>query len=490
MAALLAGCVTPEEIGEAERMERLGTDLGTMYADQEPITGPISLSEAIARGLKYNLDKRLKIMELGLTRAGLRYKSTAMLPELAASAGFNERDSFRGSSSRSLITGKQSLEVSTSEDRSLRTSDLQVVWNVLDFGLTYLRMRQEADRVMIAEERRIKVTQNICLDIRDAYWRAATAQIMLPRVERLIGRIQAALDRSRGVQSSGAGEPADELALQRRLLEHMRDLMEVRRRLALAQAELASLMNIRPGTKFTLVVPSLRSLRVPHVTARIADLEEAALLDRPELREEDYKKRISLIEVDAALVRLLPGVELRAGTNFDSNSFLFDNSWEGAAALITKNLMELATAPHAIEFAREDVVVADARRQSLSMAVVAQLHIALQRYALAQDVFRVARSIYGVDRDLADLAERSADTTAGSDVEALAALSRKTVSELQYLTAYAEVQNAYGRILNSVGAPRIPADLEAMDIASLTQEVKVLFDEWKPPVASLQVASN
>lgn len=486
----ISGCVRPDPLLDDEIAARVGADMAQMYADQEPLNGPLGLHEAVARGLKYNLDKRLKMMELGLAKAGLRYKHMDMLPKLAAQAGWRARNRFRGSSSRSLITGNQSLEVSTSEDKRVRYGDLQLVWNLLDFGLTYLRVRQEADKVLIAEERRIKVTQNLVMDIRDAYWRAVAAQRLIPQINRLIGEMARAINRSRRMHRSGDGEPADELKLQRALLTHKRDMMEVRRKLSIAKGELASLINLPPGTRFRVRVARHHSFAIPHLRGSIDAIETAALSNRPELREEDYKHRISVTEVRAAYVRLLPGIELRVGRNYDSNSFLYDNYWSNAGALLTKNLMELATAPVAIAYARQDVKTAVARRRALSMAVLAQVHIALHRYALARDLFKVSSNIYRVDRQLSDIATRGAAGSDRSDADALEARSRRLVSALRFYTAYADVQAAYGRILNSVGAHRYPQDIEEMDVKSLAKEIASTIDDWHAPAPQWQVATR
>ncbi len=487
----LAGCAAiPTPITEPMRLGRVQNDGKLMFADQEPIRGPVDLYEAIARGLKYNLDKRLKQLELGLADARLKQDATGMLPKVVADAGYNARDSFRGSSSRSLITGAQSLEVSTSEDKEVKTADLSAVWNVLDFGLTYLRSKQHADEVLVAEERRIKVVQNMIQDVRDAYWRAASAERLLPRVGQLIDKIEAAIGHSQSVRRSGAAEPADQLKVERELLGNLKDLTEVRRKLLLAKAELAALINVPPGADFKVAAPDIGHLPAPHLTAQTTQLQRAALLNRPELREEDYKKRISLTEVDAAYVRLLPGFELKAGRNFDSNSFLSNTLWTSAAGFLTKNLVELATAERSIGTAEADVKVADGRRIALSMAVIAQVQIALQRYALAQDNFRVAGRLLGVDTELSSVARSGTEADAGSEIEALTALSRRTVSELQYMVAYADLQNAYGRILNSVGANRLPLEIERQNVATLKVQVRNLIDDWKLDLPSSNLAAR
>ena len=63
-AALAAGCaVTPEPITQEERVQRAAEDMEAMFADQEPLEGPVSLAEAMARAVKYNLDHRVALME-------------------------------------------------------------------------------------------------------------------------------------------------------------------------------------------------------------------------------------------------------------------------------------------------------------------------------------------------------------------------------------------------------------------------------------------
>ena len=70
-STLLAGCgaLTPVPYTTEELRDRVALDRMQMYADQEPINGPISFHEAAARALKYNLDYKLKLMENALTQS-------------------------------------------------------------------------------------------------------------------------------------------------------------------------------------------------------------------------------------------------------------------------------------------------------------------------------------------------------------------------------------------------------------------------------------
>ena len=46
--------------------------------------------------------------------------------------------------------------------------------------------------------------------------------------------------------------------------------------------------------------------------------------------------------------------------------------------------------------------------------------------------------------------------------------------------AYADVQNAFGRILNSVGAHRLPESMEDTDVATLAETLGPMLDDWRP----------
>src|SRR5690606_29006486 len=111
---------------------------------QPPASAPVTLEEAMARALKYNLDNRLKMMEQALAHHQLDIANFNLLPQLTANAGYVTRDNRYGSSSQDLATGQQSLVPSTSLDKTYRTADLSFSWNILDFGVSYYQAHQQA----------------------------------------------------------------------------------------------------------------------------------------------------------------------------------------------------------------------------------------------------------------------------------------------------------------------------------------------------------
>src|SRR5260221_8422185 len=109
-AFLVAGCVVqPHPITDAEIMAQAAADRQAMFAGQEPLTHPLTLQEAYARALKYNLDRRAKLMEQAVAYDGLEVGNFDLLPKLTADAGYFTRDNTQASSNRSNATGAQSL---------------------------------------------------------------------------------------------------------------------------------------------------------------------------------------------------------------------------------------------------------------------------------------------------------------------------------------------------------------------------------------------
>ena len=100
----LTSCaIKPIPLTTDEVQSRVKEDRAVLTKDQEPISGPIDLYEAMARALKYNLDARVELMHKMLAQTQLDLSHYAMLPRLAANAGFDGRNNFSGGRAQSLL---------------------------------------------------------------------------------------------------------------------------------------------------------------------------------------------------------------------------------------------------------------------------------------------------------------------------------------------------------------------------------------------------
>jgi len=478
VATMMCGCsLVPHPLTEAERAAEMQADRVAMFAGQEPLNHPLTLHEALARALRYNLDARVKVMEEALAADDLDLSRYDLLPRAGYNAAYLTRNNVEGSSSRSVTTGLQTLEPSTSTDRDRVVADLTLSWNLLDFGVSYFNARQQADRILVVDEQRRRVTQSLFQDVRRAFWRAAGAQVLNARIRSAIHEAEGALSNSRQVEKEGLRSPVDALRYQKALLDLLRQLESVQQVLAISKAELASLINLPPGQNYTLAVP--HSLAVQPLSLPMARMEETALMLNPDIREQSYLKRISVDEAHKAILKLLPSVNLSWGPNYDSNSFLVNNTWTAGAVRIGGYLNSLITAPVTIKRAENAELLVDVRREALSIAVLAKLHIAYQQYLAASRDYRRSSDLADVDQRLSQqIANRTATDVQG-DLERISAEVSAVFSELRRYQAYAEAQAALGRIYATLGVDPVPGEAAVYDIAELSREIRRGMQDWQ-----------
>ena len=467
-AAVLAGCsVTPEPLTQEAVRKRVLDDQFRIYSDQEQVFTPIGFDEALARALKYNLDYRLKVMESAVNLSLAEVSRYDMLPSVLASAGYTLRNNDAGSTSYDVVTGQDLWggNPTSSQERRRRIAGAEFSWSALDFGVSYYRARQQADQLLISEERRKRVMQTIVEDVRSAYWRAVGAQRLKPQTEELMVRARTALERSREAERMGLLPPREALNYQRQLLDAIGLLAAHRQDLEYAKRELAALMNITPGTDFTLREDGEPALM--GAPFNVAELEELALHNRPELREEDYRRRITAAEARKQMLSVLPNLSLNIGAQYDSNRYLYNNNWVDSTLRASFNLMRLAALPSINKSRQAQEQLDDARRMALSMAILTQVRVSIELYRMSLYELEIARESSMVDQRLLSFSKAALATRAESDLDLIRAEVRALNSDHQRYLAYARAQAAFGRIYNSIGLEVLPGDFEHLSVAEL-----------------------
>lgn len=470
IAVLAGGCaVQPVPMTPNEVQDRIAGDRERMFARQEPVTDAISLSEALARALKYNLDHRVKQMEIALANRILQSASADMLPRLALDAGYYNRSNYSGGTSMGIETGTISLIPSTSTERAYADANLNLVWNVLDFGVSKVTAEQKATDVLITLERRRRVMQNIWLDTHEAYWHAVAAQRVLPELDRLILKTRSALSDSRKMESSAAQNPELALNYQKRLMKSLDELAKLRQEMTLAKSRLAALMNLGPGADYRLAVP--KGMDVPGKPDRsLEELEQLALANQPELREEDYKTRIRALDVKKAVLRMYPGLELSLGGHANDNAFLYNNSWFDVALRLSWNLIHaIHKGPAEKREAEAHVELADNRRMALSMAILTQVWVSHARYQLARDDYGLAREMLRVENRLNDLTKHGQESSTRSQMDVVLASAESLAARMRQEVSLAQLHTSQARLYHTVGVDPLDYTLFAVKDYSFSQ---------------------
>ncbi|MBV9520114.1 MAG: TolC family protein [Hyphomicrobiales bacterium] len=488
-ALLLAGCIlVPKPLTTEERRSEVQVDRQAMFADMEPLTRPLTLNDAFARALKYNLDKRVKVMEEALATNDLDLSRYDLLPKLSVDGLGTTRNRFDASSSESILTRQQSLVPSTSSDINRFTGDLTLSWNILDFGVSYFNARQQSNRVLIAQEQYRKAVQTLLQDVRRAFWRAAAAQSLDAEVKQAIRVAEATLPAARRVETEGLKSPVDSLRYQKALLDAIRQLETNQQALAVSKDELASLINLPPGQPYTVAVPDLNSLRADPLSMRVAEMENTALLLNPDIRAESYESRISADETRKALLKLLPGVTLSFDPNYDSNSFTVHHYWLAGAARVNGYLSNLLTAPVVIPRTEYEERLAALKRQAMSMAVLAKLYISYQQYYDSTKYFSRAKELLSVDDRLyRQIANRTAIDVQG-DLERILAQASAVDSKLRLFQCYAEAQAALARLYETLGIDLLHEEVGTLNVAEVSNAIRQTSVDLSGEATSLTVA--
>ena len=478
----LSSCaIKPIPLTREEVQSRVQEDRAVLTKDQEPISGPIDLYDAMARALKYNLDARVELMHKMLAQTQLDLSHYAMLPRLAANAGFDGRNNFTGGIAQSLITGRQVLEPFTSSERNIFSADLSLSWNVLDFGMSYIRAKQAADDVLIAEEERRRVANRVMQDVRAAYWQAVSAERILPSLKMLDEWVKSALEKAQAVQDEKLSSPLIPLQYKLDLLNTQRYVQQLFRDLSTAKLHLAALINLPPGQEqeLVLMVPE-REAKEFHLPPDMTGLEDLALEARPELRMIDYRRRINARETKAAILEMLPSLNLQVGGNYNSNNFLFNNNWAAYAARTSWNLLSIFRYPARAKTIEAQDRVLHTQTLALTMAILSQVHVSVAQVAQAKKETLTARLYHDTQSQITEQTRLGWQTARLSEQAVLRERVNQVAAQLRYDTVEAGLQTAWASLLAAVGQDVLPNDLtQEQTVSDLALELRTRWAKSK-----------
>lgn len=485
-AVALTGCaINPQPLQTDELRAITRADWQKAHAEVPPLTAPLSLSEAIARALKFNLEHRAHQLEQAHAAGVLEAGRFDMLPTLVAGAGYNARDEELVRDSIDADTRAPNLANSISSEKNHATADLGLTWNLLDFGASYYTAQQNADHLLVAGERRRRSMHNLIQNVRAAFWRAASAQKLEAAVRENIALAEAALADARKITDERIKAPDEMLRYRRALIENLRTLEAVQQELGLARVELAALINLPPGSRYQLVEPAADELAPQPLALDVEAMEELAITRNADLRESAYNVRIAAADTRKELLQLFPGISFNYSLKHDDDRFLVNNSWNEAGLRVNFNLFNLLSAPARLDAAEGNERVYEARRMALQMVVVALVHLSAQQYDNALHQYQRSEELASVDRDLFELSRRAAEVEKESQLSRVAAGTTALLSELRRYQALAAVHAAASRMQATLGLEPAIASVDDMPLSDLSKAIEEALRRWqKDPLAA------
>lgn len=454
----ITGCsIKPEPLLNDDVKKQIETNLTVLKDVAVPVTAPITIDEAIKRGLEHNLSKKVKVLETALAQQQLDLVYYDMLPGLTASAGYSERSNYAASASTSFINGNpvplsSNPSYSVSQDKERTSADIGFSWNILDFGLSYVRAQQQADKFLIAKEREKKVEQNLTQDIRRAYYQAVSAEDLLKRIQPMMAEVDMAIKNSKDMKNQRVGKtPMEALSYQRELLDILRSLHSLESSLITARVELAELMGLKPDVQFELADKVEKNYQIPELNLTLDVMEKLALENRPELRESRYQQRISEKEITAAKLKMLPGINLNTSLSYDNSNYVLNNDWYSYGANVSWNLLNVFKGSEMNKLAQTQVEVTKEQDLALTMAVLSQVHLSIVKFNQAKKEYLLSKDYLNVADDIYKLTEVETNANVNSKLVLIKEKLNHILATLRYSSAYANVQNSYGIIFASMG---------------------------------------
>ena len=481
MCLALVACARSPKVIDAESLSiSITEEIAELEIDAS--LKNIDLHTAIAIAVRNNRDLRISVMESALSQSQRDLQKFDMLPDIALNAGYSEFTELQPSTSQSAdndmgdvnaLDGTESYTIS--RGKGLETRNIEFTWNALDFGLSYIRAGQQADRYLIAKELERKAIQNITRDIIRSYWKAQASENLLEKLNPLLKRVEDALADSQYIEELLISAPMDSLLYQKELLDVQRTLQTQQRALINSKNELATLMGLLPGEKFTLAD---NDTYLTNINMDIQSMEEIALLSRPELMESRYQKRISSKDTRAAMLALIPSLKFNAAYGYTDNDLLLNQDTTEYGASIGGNLFDIFSigATRKASKANEELIAE--RHLAIAMTVLSQVHLSNINYDLAIEEYDTAQRYLDVAQRISKQVQNAQKVSRFGELEVIREEASLLVAELRKDLAFSEMQHSIGQIYASIGKDILPADHQNLSIEDLGNSIKDNLAEW------------
>jgi len=475
------GSYKPNPIASNDTLNRAKTDLKKIEKikeiNKEFREGTeIDLYTAIALAINNNKDLKVKILEASLTNKKIEDVEFDMLPQMAVGGGYTSSEKYKATTSATVDdndkAGTTGSSYSTSRNRDVLEQDIGFTWNVLDFGLSYIRANQSSDRYLIAKENEIKVANNIARDVVRAYWRALSAKKLMKKYDPLLVKVNNALNDSQIIEELLLQNPMDALLYQKELLDIQRALQTQKQSFVNAEVELKSLMGLMPYDNINLVGTDQP---LNELDMNLDEMEIYALLNRSELIEADYEERISVNETKAGVRALLPGLNFNATWTSSNNDYLMNKSNFEYGSSVGANLLNVFRAPKIKEINEMNTEIIREQRLALSMAVLSQVHLSNINYQLSLESYDTADRYFNVASKITDQVRNAQQIARFGELELIREEASLLVAELRKDLAYSDLQYATAQVYTSVGLDVISENVERINSKKLASRVKNNF---------------
>ena len=477
----VAGCTAPDPLTDSELREAALAEDEKWQARLAQLGEPVDLAWALTWALEHNLDFRLRAYDAALATGNRRLASMAMLPSLTAKAGYRDRSNLQASVSRSVSTGNVSLEPSTSSDRQSETAELEMSWNLLDFSLAFLRAREHGEQALIASEEQRRAVTLLVREVVHAWDKAAAHEALRPLLDDARELALQALSQSDRIVAMRLRDPLEVMEYRKALLLSLRRINDLAAEMDRSRDELARLLALPAGVKLNLAVGE-QDFSAYFLSdevfrqASLADWQYLALLSRPEMHQALYQARSARRSATRRMLEQMPSLMLRYGSNYDSNSYLVNSSWNEGAANLSFNLVSLANIPNQRRMGKLERQQAAARQEIQAAAITAQVSIVSKMVRNSHDNFCLSKALSDLEAGRMRLLDARAQSAALDQLSLVRNRLEQLLLQIEHINMHAELRQSLLMFAGTLGVPVLPADLEDASFEERRERIAAWFN--------------
>ncbi len=455
----LSACsLTPKPLSLNERFSEARTNLKDIFKEQPVQEYKLDYYQALARSVKYNLDYRIKLVNTALQAGQLDIAALTLFPSLNASGSLYTRNNDLNTSG--ITSDGVSTGLSTSTPRTLRNARVALSWNVLDFGMGYVRAQQQSERILIATEESRRQLQQLSQDVLVAYWSAYSAQELMTSTKQFQELLLQAKQRLDKAKHDRVVPKQNILNYEAALLEGNRRLLQLQYKYDKSISDLKHLLFLPVNQKIVLAPPPQSFLHSQDLSKiNFYKLDAVTLVAHPQLRGQQYQQRIAKLGVRTVILQALPGINFNYGWNYTSNQFVQNAVWLDRSMDLAWNLLNLASLKTSYQTAELQVKYEKIKQMALTMAALTETRYSYSHYQTLRNEYLIAhqqtenyKGLYILNRD------RKSASLASSQEVILAKL-RTITSKMDEDLLLADLSVALGQLYLSVGADILPEDL-------------------------------
>lgn len=345
---LLSGCQWHNKAAltlDQNQIERAITyQQAQSHAASQPIPqGPLTLANAIARGLIYNADYHAQSAQLTEEAQKAARGPFQLYPQLFANGSFTFRANEDASvAARVTPTAlPRSTEHFTASDEGRGMAALEATWNILDLGLSAMdRHITKLDNHNKHADWR-QASRRLTTDITRAFWRLDAYHRHHARTKTLGAKIERTLAQARN-ESKNDDKRTEMLFFIREITDLYRYMLALERTLNDAPANFNHLLNLPQHLPLSIKAEPAKALDLGPTPQKWV---ETALLNRPEMANAQRNLLKEKANGQREIIALLPSIMAFINLRFDSNSYALNGNWLEAGMRGSWNALRLLDAP-------------------------------------------------------------------------------------------------------------------------------------------------